>query len=87
MPSDHYAAGPTAPFLIRDVIAMYEDLVELVDQISPRAAAALVRVQDLLEAVDVPSVVGFSVQFSDGAKFTRGWQSVTVESKWKEKET
>ncbi len=82
MSSDHYLAGPSAPFLIRDVLAMYEELVELVDQISPRALAALVRVHDLLEAVDVPYVAGFSVRFPDGVRFTRGWQAETIDSQW-----
>ena len=83
---DDHIYSISARFRIADVRIAYEQLTALADQISPEAAAVLCRLNDRLTAVGLPYVEGFSVKFANGAQFTRGWQSATVDSRWKEKE-
>ena len=81
--TDDFLFETTARFRISDIFTLYEALAELADQVSPEAANTLIRVHDRLGDVGVAYCSGFSVQFPDtGTRFTRGWQSETVESKW-----
>lgn len=81
--TDDYLYSTSAPFRTHDVLTMYSELVELVDQVSPQTAATLVAVHDRLQAIGLPYVEGFSVRFPNGLRFTRGWQSITTDSKWR----
>jgi hypothetical protein len=86
MTQDEYLFSTCARFAIADVRVAYDELVRLIDQISPQTANTLVNLHDRLESSGVPWVEGFSIRFPNGLRFTRGWQSKTIESKWKESE-
>ena len=82
MTENDYLFSTSARFRIADVRVAYEELVRLIDQVSPETANTLIRLHDRLEVCGL-WVEGFSVKFPNGAKFTRGWQSKTVDSNWK----
>ena len=81
--TDRSWTGTSAPFRVREILRLFEALTELADQVSPETASTMLRISDRLEAVGVPYLPGFSVRYADGTRLTRGWQSVTVDSKWR----